>query len=222
MNRIATTAEWNTEDLPPDRLQYLEGGYSFEDITNLISEGARVVSVQVRPFETFADSNEKTARQVVFRCRVVGRICDLFFNSRDGLRGRYWQSPKIGSDANAALIHALLPKLIAATGEMTVHYARGAAEMNEADISKSLTATSSKIWPCEFDEQGLRSLPIGDRSLRIARWITNESRKPTRWRWAPNDRDLEVKGALIDVHGKEHIPESKKDRAEQIYLYGFT
>ena len=39
---------------------------------------------------------------------------------------------------------------------------------------------------------------------------------------APTGTILEVKGAFINEHRIEHIPEDKKDRSLQIHVYGFT
>lgn len=186
----------------------------------------RVVDNRIDPYESTRDPREKKARQIIFRLSVSPRTCDLFYNARDGLRARYWQSPQEGHAANREILNLLIPRLLRVVRQSPPRVAKpqSTSQMTIDDIEISLRAWSAKIWPCEFDPNGIRTMPYeGLPQLDVARWRTKELETgDPRWRWTPCDRDLEVKGALIALDGGECVPASKVRRAEDINETGFT
>jgi hypothetical protein len=220
--------EWDTSHLPEERQGHLEAGLSFEEI---IAEIVADAVVQSATIKTYRDppkepKGAKEARQVCFVLGVQPRSCDLLYNSRDGLRARYWQSPDIGFHATRHMLNALAPKLIAYCGDRAPTVERYARPMALEEIPASLAALSAKAWPSETDVNGQRSTPTDDpHQVIVPRWAQNETLPGSRgdlWRWCPTDRDLDIKGALLDPTGREHIPEGKRDRSCQIHHYGFT
>ena len=99
--------------MPEARRAYLEGGFTFESIVALVCAEAEVAESYIDPYRDHSGhALEQNARQAVFRIHVSGKACDLFFNARDGMRGRYWQSPEAGIMADAQIIRALTPLLL--------------------------------------------------------------------------------------------------------------
>lgn len=228
MSAIPQSHEWSTDDLPADRRSYLEDAWTFEEITDLIvSEAKPHVPAEVRPFESArVGTQEARSRQIVIRITVSPRACDLMFNARDGLRARYWQGGSIGDQASGYLIRLLIPLLSTSVAKYApIVHGKKTEPMSLSEIERSFRGKSAKIWPYERDVRGQTKMPFqGLPQLHVQRWFENESSGPKgpMWRWTPADRDLEVKGALIDPEGVEYFPDGKKDRAEQIRLYGFT
>ncbi|MEA2873913.1 MAG: hypothetical protein QOH67_3889, partial [Hyphomicrobiales bacterium] len=125
--------------------------------------------------------------------------------------------------ADAQIIKALMPLLLdSARKTPPPTHDRKTMPMTIEDVRRSLETPSAKIWPYEYGAPGQLSQPIGLEALWVARWEANEAEHKTRWRWTPDDRDLVIKGALMDANGGPHVPAAKADRARQIHLYGFT
>jgi hypothetical protein len=92
--------------------------------------------------------------RVVYCFRVSGDLFDVFFNSRYGYRGAYFQSPGQGIDANAAFIAAVAPNL------MKNNKGEGLEDDLEW-VRESLAASSAKVW---IAENGLHLCPKVRRS----------------------------------------------------------
>jgi hypothetical protein len=229
MNAMPPSPEWSTDNLPEERRRYLEGSWGFEEIAALIKASARrVAPAEIRAFRSAPRrSPEARARQIVIRVALDDpRACDLFYNARDGLRGQYWQAPEAGDRATRYLIDQLMPLLMeSVSNEPPVEVDKKIEPMPGHQIEQSLREPSAKIWPSERDAQGQVDISFeGKPQLFVRRWWLDESsgRKVPNWRWTPHDRDLEIKGALIDPEGRCFVPEGKKNRSSQIHLSGFT
>jgi hypothetical protein len=191
---------------------------SFEEMIADIVANANVIRRKIVPYADGITPAEKAARQVIFRIQLRRpELCDLFFNGRDGLRGRYWHSAKIGNEATRFLLRALQPMLLDDVRRRhdLIEVDAEAAPMDERDVRISLTKPSAKVWPVET---------AGERfGLEVARWRGNPH--PVwgdAWTWTPSRSDLEVKGALIDLEHHQHVPPKKRDRARQINSHGFS
>jgi len=228
MTKSVTERQWDTSNLSAERRSYLDAGGSFETITHRITSEAKVLRTWLEPYRTSDPANEmeRSARQVCFRIWVSPQTVDLFYNSIDGLRGRYWQNPNCGFEASKALISSLRANLTQFAEANPPRFAtRGkyAREMSLADVGVSLDARSGKVWV------GEEVLVSGQPELIVKRWVENEGRevmglrsKGARWRCSPENGEIEVKGALIDSLGGEHTPISKVRRSEEIHYFGFT
>src|SRR5262245_42683923 len=84
----------------------------FEEIAQFILSHGRVIDGWLEPYRCPPTPQGVKARQAIFVVAIDRpHLCDLFFNSRDGLRGRYWHLPEVGEAATKHLIGLLLPKL---------------------------------------------------------------------------------------------------------------
>jgi hypothetical protein len=219
---------WDTSNLSANRRVYLDDECGFETIAQSIVSEATILRSWLEPYRTAnpRDQVERSARQVCFRVSVSLRTFDLFYNSVGGLRGRYWQKPELGFEATKQLIHFLKPSLTAFAEANPPRFetrSRYATEMSLADVGLSLDAPSAKVWV------GEEALVMGQPELVVKRWVENEGKeiaglrsKGARWRCAPESGEIEVKGALIDSSGGEHVPISKERRSEEIHYFGFT
>lgn len=219
---------WDTSNLSAHRRVYLDDECGFEAIAQSIVLEATVLRSWLEPYRTAKprDQAERSARQVCFRVSVSPRTFDLFYNSVGGLRGRFWQKPELGFEATKQLIHFLRPSLMAFAEADSPRFetrTRYAAEMSLADVGMSLDARSAKVWV------GEEALVTGQPELIVQRWVENEGKeiaglpsKGARWRCTPASGEIEVKGALIDSSGGEHVPISKARRSEEIHYFGFT
>ena len=147
----------------------------------------------------------------------------LFFNARDGLRGRYWQSCEHGVGANCDIIDRFTPFLLSAFEQAPdgAKTARRVQPLTLDHAALSLRAASAKIWPAETDLGGVRE--PGYPAIEVRRWRQNQpTENYDRWRWSPEGNEIEIKGALVDPDGFEHVPDGKRDRAFQIHKLGIT
>jgi hypothetical protein len=98
--------------------------------------------------------------------------------------------------------------------------------MDLQEVRASLRANSAQVWVREKDDSGNTKIALSSGpQLRVRRWEQNEAlhgSKGPLWRWTPCEDEIEIKGAILDEMGIEHIPESKQNRSRQIHQYGFT
>ena len=235
MSTVPDSYEWDTSKLPKERRDYLDGGQSFEAIAESVAiEIARLAATETKVtkenLEAWIEPSKNTykgARQVIFRIRVSPRTYDLLYNAPDGLRGRYWQSPDKGSLATRYLIDLLKSTLLGfakANPPQLKSKKMHDNEMTLDDVCISLEAPSAKVWIRERADNG-DSIIAGGPQLIVRRWKKNEADprgKGQQWCDTPSDGWIEIKGALIDSQGVEHVPESKWDRCWQIHHFGFT
>ncbi|BCG88273.1 hypothetical protein MesoLj113c_43830 [Mesorhizobium sp. 113-3-9] len=223
MIRKPFPAEWDTSQMPKRRRAYLEIGLSFEEMVDQIQDNSDVVHVKTKPYCHPARGEPRTARQIVFRVRIGNQASDLLYNSRDGLRGRYWQSPEHGFVATHHLIRSLTPALLSFSERNPPKPEKEVHGMTIGHIRWSLAAPSAKVWPRERDSND-NSLLEAD-ALQITRWITNEGRAEHNqgmWRQTPMGDELEIKGGLLGIDGTEYLPEGKRSRSWQIHEFGYT
>ena len=99
-------------ELPAKRRACLDVAVSFEEIASRVLIEMKIIRVAIEPYRMPAPGEPKNARQVLFLICVGDETCDLFYNARDGLRARYWQSPDHGFGATRHLIDNLMSPLI--------------------------------------------------------------------------------------------------------------
>jgi hypothetical protein len=205
----------------PDRHALLSTAPSFDCIATSIAAEMEIVDFKMcmgtRP-------EVKGCERAEFKLKVGKATFDLFFNSRLGYRGLYHQSVSAGESANAELISKTYANLI-------VHV-EGHAQL--AKIERSLSCASAKVWINEGGVRKGRTDIAVIEELLVDRWVSAARRfqsEPKRYREeiraldgirAPTGTILEIKGAFIDRMNGERITEDKKNRSQDIHLYGFT
>ena len=204
-----TAQQWQfAKGFTPERLAYLERDLRFEEIGALIVREARVTAL---PLEFRRDGELRGCRRPLFRLVVAPATFDQFHNARDGYRGRYWQAPDIGEQANQWLLRALLPKLIESCGDA----------LNKMLAEQALSCESATLW---FHEES----SAGTARLSVAQWEETASggstlsRKARDGSWAPTGTTIAVAGAFMTDRNQERLDPDTTERAMEIHLAGHT
>jgi hypothetical protein len=207
-----TVAAWRyTNGIDETRRTALAAPGSFDEVIRLVLEDVRHIRVRSEPGRE-AGLTDYVQPVFTFKLPDTG---DILFNGPWGYRAQYWVSPGRGLAANATLLAALAPKLMATLDTISDP---GLAKI---DLCASLSAASAKLWIREIPS--LLVNPNAD--LDIERWVLEARRGVELARWglsAPVSTLFEVKGALIDPYGNEVVPSRKVRRHFDIHHYGFS
>ncbi|MBR1147510.1 hypothetical protein [Bradyrhizobium sp. AUGA SZCCT0431] len=118
---------------------------SFEEIASQVIQSATVISNRIKPYDD-APLGEEDGRQIIFVVRVALETNDLLYNARDGMRGRYWQSPDHGFAATKYLIGELIRDLVDFSERCPPALPDNCEPMRAEDIKASLERISAKVW----------------------------------------------------------------------------
>ena len=204
-------AGWNYHDhVPEARRIALASAGSFDGLLEQAVAEARDVWVRPEPGRAKGLTH---CIQPLFTLELPS-TGDALFNGPFGYRAQYWLAPEKGLGANARLITALAPKLLAALPNCTD------PDLLKIDVCAAIAAPSAKVW---IRESSSLENPTAD--LKVERWLENAAKGVELAKLglaAPQVTKFEVKGALIDPYGHEVVPSDKIRRHWQIYHYGFS
>ncbi|HEX4572086.1 MAG TPA: hypothetical protein VH184_16755 [Dongiaceae bacterium] len=191
----------------------MENHNAFEAIVGDLIGDAKVLCCEYESSEHWPG-----ARRIVYLVTVGAVAVDLLHNSRDGLRGRYWQAPDRGDSANRYLISALEPKLLDFARQKETWNAD-----NLAEAKKSISHPSAKAWVHEKTKKYANDTMHPE----VPRWRANEAKAPQNlkylWRkWWPDVAEIQVKGAFLSSTGDAWVPPTKRSRASDINQFGFA
>ncbi len=197
--------------IPPARQAALASPCSFEELVALAIADISNVRARVEPGR---DRGLEHCLQPVFsfELRSTG---DRLFNGPYGYRAQYLHGPSQGLAANATLILALTPRLLAAV-DSTLE-----PKFSRVDPCVSLRAVSAKFWIQEIPS--LLVSPSED--LQVQPWLAEAQRGVQLARWgvcAPEVTRFDIKGALLDPYANEVVPSRKVARHYDIHHYGFS
>ena len=196
--------------LGQDRLEALNNAPPFEEIARSVVSTMHIQCSHVDPCDEAGGFHRFVG------CVVIDRtLFDIFFNSQNGYRGCYFQSPDEGVRMNAKLLGLLAPGLL----EFQEH--------NNVSIdllSASLHAPSGKSWLAEVGKgfcakcEGDWNVPKDDPpEILNGRWEVST---------APNSRfgtkalfleTLRVMGGFVNEAEQEYVARRKQRRAEEIH-----
>ena len=166
--------------------------------------------------------NQPSYSRAVF-CAVPGpSLFDLFFNSRTGYRGAYFEAPETGLEANRLLFNELSPSLV------------GWVVANHGDVDRdwlveSLAQPTAKAWlveeplglcsecACEWSASYVSELQIANR-----RWECSNHVHSAWGRQAPKLTKIRFFGGFTNTMHHEWVAEHKLQRANQIWEHGWT
>jgi hypothetical protein len=217
---MPSSDEWNFAEFDAERRADLDRDMPFDEMAIRIADVAVIKTGCIDPLRTEnPEAQVDTTWRAWFTISVADEPClsDLFYNGRDGVRGRYWQSEMAGNGATAAIIALLREKLLQFASDNTDKF--GPATLAQGDIglvARSLDATSAKAWAYEGKNPNFNATP----RLSVRRWANN--RPGGNWRWAPIGPLLDIKGAFYTLDNKEFVPWDKRQRAYSIHCYGFS
>ena len=206
------TADWlYAATVDANRQAALASPASFEELVAFAKEEIVQIRWRVQPGR---DPGLTHCLQPVFSFELPA-AGDRLFNGPHGYRAQYWRSPSQGLRANAMLLTALAPQLLAAIDPEAV------PNVAKIDVCLSLKATSAKFWIQEIPS--LLVNPTAD--LGVEPWRSEAQRGVQLARWglsAPEVTRFDIKGALIDPNGNEVVPSRKIGRHYDIHHYGFS
>lgn len=209
---VVADSDWRYSDsVPRERRDELSAPGSYSAMVHLVVVEAQVVRARA---QSGCDRGLTDCVQPIFTLELV-RYGDAFFNGPFGYRAQYLVSPSFGLAANATVLTALAPKLLAAVDVGAV------PDLAKLNVCASLAAASAKIWIAEIPSLLLN--PTTD--LAVTRWVGEAERGVELARWglcAPAVSKFEVKGALMDPYGNEVVPSGKVRRHFDIHHYGFS
>lgn len=216
---LPTSDDWRYEGVSEERLRYLNASVSFEEILARIDREGTVRSAKIDPGR---DSDVQGGIRPIFEVSVTRETSDLFFNGPDGYRGKYWQGTEIGQVANRQVIEILTPRLLAHPKDKFKIIAP-ARMMALPELEKSLQLPSAKVWI----GAEIESIANATGELIVRRWRQNQLSGKLPQSAALASRPmmseiLDVKGAFLTGEGIELVQLSKKDRANQIHLGGWS
>lgn len=217
--------EWIYAGFPADRLAYLDRDHPFEVILD------RIVA-EATPTWFDVDFGRKGltigAARALFIVDVSEETADLFFNARDGYRGRHWQGREIGEGTNRALIDALSPALLAYARDKLPDLCQDEPARSIEDVDTSLHARSAKAWISDEAGNGLGRPRAEAPHLVVAKWDAAVgpgaawALAPPYGYWAPKGSAIDIKGAFLLPDLSEVVPPGKVARSEQICWTGFS
>ena len=201
----------------PERLAILSGNLAYPEIVTRLKHEMTLVCFHRQP-----RTGDPSYSRAVFCARVEPALFDLFFNSRTGYRGTYFDAPEVGLNANRLLLDELSPTLV----EWAVKHQKDA---DRNWIVESLSLPSAKAWLAE-ETLSLCTKCLGEWSssyvseLKIAnaRW---EVSKHTHAAWgsqAPKLTKLRFFGAFVNAEHQEWVAKHKANRAAQIWEHGWS
>jgi hypothetical protein len=220
---LPTPKDWDFSALPQHRRGYLERDSSFETIARVLENEASCEEPAIEPCR---DGTQPLGTwRINLLIKVQPQTSDMFYNGRDGVRGRYWQSPQAGDEATRSLLNLLTRKILEfaeAQPSALTSRRRPRITVTLDDVRASLAAPSAKVWAYEDKSVGFHQGP----NLFVERWAKNENAPRNRnngnWHWALVSGLVDVKGAFLTPNRREYIPEIKRDRNFQIHLFGFS
>ncbi len=170
---IPSSDEWSFAEFDVARRAYLDRDMAFDEMAKRIADLAVVNTGCIDPLRTEnPEAPVDTTWRAWFTISVADEPClsDLFYNGRDGVRGRYWQSAMEGNAATASIITLLREKLLRFAADNTDNFgpttpARGDMGL----VARSLDATSAKAWAYEGKNPIFNATP----RLIARRWANN-------------------------------------------------
>lgn len=194
------------------RRRALEAWESFEAVTTAVVSEAKDREVRQ---EACLTRNIPPAARIAVVFSVSHATFDAFYNSPVGYRAQFLIDPDHGQAANARLIAQL-------AGEFALQWPIDPLlePMTPANIMHSLCCPSAKIWIHE-DHLGSR---VGG-LLDVDKWRAAAASGVHKARLgleAPTGFTLELKGAFVDSHGNEYVPDNKRRRRFELHDWGFS
>jgi hypothetical protein len=125
-----------TDSFPTKRQATLAAPSTFGELVELATAEISKVRVRVDPGR---DPARTDCLQPVFSFELP-TVGDRLFNGPYGYRAQYWRGPLDRLKANALLIDALAPKLLAIIDQ------KAESNFSKIDVCASLRALSAKFW----------------------------------------------------------------------------
>ena len=235
--------KWSYGEDVVDR-DYLKSNQSFFDLISDIETSMKDIQIsdvrfQVEPKNgRYTRSDSLLKKLECFRpswhISLDSELLDKLYNGLMGIRAQYYISPYHGNIMNHILLKAITGILIDIATSISL-------SVNTNDLKLSLSYSSAKIWVSESDLNGNKIIRASDLKfteneiqndwLDVAR-DTKEGMYNDNYQLfsaslngirAPIPDQIEIKGAWLTKDDKlEYVPNDKKDRDCQLFMFGYT
>ena len=233
---------WQYSHLAPGRRQGLLEQFPLERLISDVIAHSDLCGVNLCECCDEAKLERVVANRVSFQLQPntpsAHDALDRLLNGAFGLRARYCLSPEEGSCATAIVCSAIAT----AISELEIGSVSGVSSPQVTALGQamvhSLSWASAKVW---FDPPtDKRAAAPDDGNVLSATWDRSR-REPAlveaaladlspqqieaslaKGRTVPLPTLLDVKGAFVTAQGSEYVPRSKRTRALQIHLMGWT
>lgn len=242
MSPILPPRAWRYTALTHSRREALEEPLSLGHLVSALLAHSTLSGIDVRERCDEAKLQRVVANRVGFQVRPTTNnardALDRLLNGAYGLRASYCVSPEEGIRATTFVCR----EIAVAIRKRSIGLASGVsnddvAALNQA-MKPSLTHPSAKAW---FDpptdkravtlDDGHLSSAVWDRSRHLPEVVQTAlpDLSPqqitvalAKGQSVPLPAFLDIKGAFVTGGGTEYVPESKRTRALQIHLMGWT
>ena len=212
---------WSFSDLFDEtRKEKLSEDHSFSEIITNVFNNLEVLCCHKNNC-----SDNTSFNRIIYTISIPKDVFDIFFNSFNGYRGEYYKSPFKGIKSNHYFIGKIKNKLLEA--QCTKSLAQ--KEPSNEFINQSLSCLSAKCWLCETGTE-LCELCVGEWRSNIqhttdilnGRWEKSESALAKYGSHAPYFTKLKIFGGFVDNIYNEFTPARKRQRANEIYKFGWS
>lgn len=201
---------WEFSGISSERFGYLSDPPEFENICNrIIESAARLCS----HWQESQDSNG-FSRPVLCLC-VESHLFDTFFNSANGYRAQYYESPSNGQIKNALFVRNVSDAILSKDTLENIDLAR-----------YSFSRNSAKAWLAEVEKhdcpacRGEWSYPQNaDPEILNDRWEKSSNHCGPK---APLGTKIRLFGAFVNARLEEYVPLNKNNRAKEISSFGWS
>jgi hypothetical protein len=209
---------WTFSDsLEERRRKSLLNPPTFQVIAQTIKEQMQILCGHYQ----LCDDDNRFER-IVYCIKVSKPLFDLFFNSEQGYRAGYYQSPFDGLRNNALFINYLSPALLISDYTNNIGKRRDFTE-------ESLKSYSAKVWLAEYGTDLCKQCtgewrPSNTDTAEIlnGRWEKASDSRALQGRKAPYLTKIKIFGAFLNERYDEFIPNRKRYRAKEIYDFGWS
>ena len=173
-------------------------------------------------FHADQKQRDRSYRRACFCLDAGVALFDAFFNAASGYRGAYFQAPETGEAANRRLFDSLSPVLVEWA-------AARVPSIERAWITESLSLSTAKAWLVEDTKALCQSCAGGWSATDAAklqilnnRWEHSAHTHAIWGRQAPELSKVRVMGGFVNRLHAKRIADHKRNRAQQIWEYGWT
>jgi hypothetical protein len=233
---------WHYGGLTVSRSNSLTRKTSIDQLVADILAGAVVDNIKLKDRCDEAKREKLTAHRVSFGLRPTNEYAaeamDQLLNGAFGLRARYCSSPEEGSIANASVCRAIAKAILAQQIGAGDDISERALFIMPNALGESLAKSSAKVWfdaPTDkrgvesedgevFSEVWKQSRIDQERLTSMLPDLSPQQLKASLVKGlsVPRPLSLDVKAAFTERNGKEYVQGSKRSRAMQIHLLGWT
>lgn len=233
---------WTYSEVEEPRLGRLLSPARIDVVVGEILANSRVSALNTNEPCDEPDGKKRKARRIVFSLEPLSeKACiamDWLLNGAGGLRASYAADAESGVAANRTICLAIADALEAERLPIDPRYNAKTKAAFRAGIRAALCRDSAKVW-YDSPTDKATGVSVLDGQIECAAWREGRQRADQlpemlelspgqvsvarlKGRYVPRPRALDCKGAFLDPNEEVYVPASKRTRAHQIHLLGWS